>query len=85
MKLSILALTILLSACTTQVPVKAPFPEPTAALLDKPKDLQQIPSGAPPSKVVEIVVKNYESYHELSLQVEAWQKWYEEQKKIYEK
>jgi hypothetical protein len=36
------------------------------------------------SEVVETVVENYGRYNELREKVIAWQKWYLEQKKIFE-
>lgn len=36
------------------------------------------------SELLKVVTINYGKYHECTARVEAWQQWYEKQKKIYE-
>lgn len=85
MKVLILSMVLFLTACsTTPVPVERDFPEVPKELLDKPEPLQEIPDSAPSSKVIEIVIQNYGEYHKIALRLNAWQKWYSEQKVIYE-
>lgn len=84
MKALVMLISLLLTACSTTVPVQRDFPEVPKELLEKPERLQEIPESAPPSKIVEIVIQNYGEYHRVALRLNAWQKWYTEQKIIYE-
>lgn len=84
MKLLILSLTLLLSACTT-VPVTARFPQAPGALVQEPcPNLQKLQDEAKLSDVAKIVTVNYTEYYMCAVKLEAWQRWYREQKTIYE-
>ena len=48
-----------------------------------PKQLKTTDSRLP-SDVIVTVTENYSSYYELTQIVKSWQKWYNDQKKIYE-
>lgn len=84
MKKSILILAVLLVGCSTTVPVKQKFPEVPSALLIKPSELKQTQYDAKPSEVIGTVVENYGTYYDVYDQLEGWQQWYAEQKRIYE-
>jgi starvation-inducible outer membrane lipoprotein len=84
MKLLILSLALLLSACTT-VPVVAKFPQAPGALVQEPcPNLQKLQDEAKLSDVAKIVTVNYTEYYMCAVKLEAWQRWYREQKTIYE-
>jgi hypothetical protein len=84
MKLSIIVLALTLVGCSTTVPVRQSFPEAPKVLLTKPSELKQTQYDAKPSEVISTVVENYGTYYDVSDQLEAWQEWYAEQKRIYE-
>ena len=84
MKKSIILLAIVLSGCSTTVPVRQKFPEVPSALLIKPSELKQTQYDAKPSDVVSTVVQNYGTYYDVYDQLEGWQQWYAEQKRIHE-
>ena len=84
MKLLILLLALLLSACTT-VPVTAKFPQAPGSLVQEPcPNLQKLQEEAKLSDVAKIVTVNYTEYYMCAVKLEAWQRWYREQKTIYE-
>lgn len=81
----IILLTILLVTGCTPTTVKPKFPIapdtlmeecPELITIDKPKVLL--------SELMTTVTKNYTTYHTCAIKVRAWQKWYNEQKKIYD-
>jgi hypothetical protein len=85
MKLSILILSLFLTACSTTVPVTMKFPEVPQALMEKCEELEKLPPDTKQlSKTAESVVKNYSKYHQCRIKVEEWQEWYTANKKIYE-
>ena len=84
MKLLILSLALLLSACTT-VPVVAKFPQAPGALVQEPcPNLQKLEEQAKLSDVAKTITVNYSEYYMCAVKLEAWQRWYSEQKTIYE-
>ena len=84
MKLLILSLALLLSACTT-VPVTAKFPQAPGTLVQEPcPDLKKLQDETKLSDVAKIVTVNYSEYYMCAVKLEAWQRWYREQKTIYE-
>ena len=76
---------LLLSACSTAVPIVAKFPDASPSLQEPCAELQQLQSTDRLSDVVATVVANYGLYHECQLKVEAWQDWHKKQKEIFEK
>jgi hypothetical protein len=85
MKLSILSLVLLLSACSTTVPVTAKFPQAPGTLVQEPcQELKKLEDTAKLSDVSKTVVVNYSEYYLCAVKLEAWQRWYREQKIIYE-
>jgi starvation-inducible outer membrane lipoprotein len=84
MKLLIIALALTLSACTT-VPVVAKFPQAPGTLVQEPcPDLKKLEEQAKLSDVAKTVTVNYSEYYMCAVKLEAWQRWYREQKTIYE-
>jgi hypothetical protein len=86
MKNTIIVLALLLSACST-VPVVTPMPK----WPDVPEDLKQPAPALIPlnheqrqlSDLIENSNENYTQYYLLKERYEAWQNWYENQKKIW--
>ena len=77
---------LLLSGCSTVVPVTARFPEPPAkgAMTACPA-LQKLKDDAKLSDVANTVTVNYSTYYECAVKTDAWQEWYNIQKIIFEK
>jgi hypothetical protein len=68
---------------------KPQFPEPfvdaKTQQMPKCEDLKQIPADVNNlSAVFKIMVDNYTLYWQCSNQVDGWNEWYNEQKKIYD-
>ena len=80
-----LLVVLLLSGCSTLVPVRAPFPDvPSELAIDCPI-LKQLPVDTNKlSDVVGNVTENYSTYYECQAKHEAWGIWYKEQRRIYE-
>ena len=85
MKLAVV-LALVLSGCSTVVPVTARFPEPPGkgATVACP-DLQKLQDGARLSDVARTVTVNYGTYYECAVKADAWQEWYAIQRIIFEK
>jgi hypothetical protein len=85
MKFLVIALALTLSACSTTVPVTAKFPQAPGTLVQEPcPDLKKLQDEAKLSDVAKIVTVNYSEYYMCAVKLEAWQRWYREQKTIYE-
>ena len=83
MKFKIIALTLMLSACTA-VPVDRKFPTIPTELVQACPDLKLINPTTKLSDVVDVVVTNYGQYKECQVKVDSWIDWYNTQKKIFE-
>jgi len=84
MKLLMLVPILLLSACTTSVPVTVKFPGVPQELLNSCPDLKQTEPTNKLSDVIKVVTDNYSEYHACRIKVESWTEWYKTQKQIYE-
>ena len=85
MKYAVL-LAVLLSACSTVVPVTVRFPEPPGkGAMIKCPDLQKLKDDAKLSDVATTVTVNYGTYYECAVKTDAWQEWYGIQRIIFEK
>ena len=85
MKLLIIALALVLSACATTVPVVAKFPQAPGTIVQEPcVELKKLNDDAKLSDVAKTIVVNYSEYYMCAVKLEAWQRWYLEQKAIYE-
>ena len=81
----LLILALLLTGCSTSVPVKRTFPAVPAELTAKCPDLKQLPTDTEKlSDLVSNVAENYSTYKECQLTVELWNEWYNEQKKNFD-
>lgn len=83
MKLLLALPCVLLVGCVT-VPVTQNFPKVPEALQAPAPELKTVPQGAAAADVVGVVIDNYGTYHEVVNQLQGWQQWYVEQKKIFE-
>lgn len=83
MRIAIIALALLLSACTA-VPVDRKFPSIPTELQQACPDLKLVEPTTKLSEVVDIVVTNYGQYRECQVKVDSWIEWYNKQKEIFE-
>jgi uncharacterized protein YceK len=73
------------SGCSTVVPVTAKFPEaPGKLATQRCPDLQKLQDNARLSDVSRTVTINYSTYYECAVKADAWQEWYEIQRRIFE-
>ena len=80
-----LLIILLLAGCTTTVPVKQKFPNPTTELMKKCESLKKIEGDKVAiTDMLKVIVHNYSLYYECSTKVDGWQDWYNEQKKIFD-
>ncbi len=85
MKYLALLLAVLLTGCSTAVPVVAKFPEPPGRLItQRCPDLQKLNDDARLSDITKTVTQNYSLYYECAVKTDAWIEWYEIQKRIFE-
>ena len=85
MKLFAILSLVLLTGCSTVVPVTAKFPDAPKSLTENCPPLNKIESDS--VSIVDLhktVVENYTLYHECALKVEQWNDWHVKQKKIFE-
>jgi hypothetical protein len=84
MKIKIITLALLLSACTA-VPVDRKFPSIPTELQQACPDLKTIDTNTTKlSELVNVVVVNYGQYKECQVKVDSWIDWYNNQKQIFE-
>lgn len=87
--IALLLSTTLLSGCamfTKFLPAKPKFPEAVPELREACPDLKTIEGNQVAiTDLLKTVVNNYTLYYQCSLKNEGWNKWYDEQKKIYDK
>jgi starvation-inducible outer membrane lipoprotein len=84
MKIAIISLALLISACTS-VPVERKFPSVPTELQQACPDLKTLnPETTKLSVVVDAVVTNYGQYKECQVKVDSWNEWYNTQKQIFE-
>jgi hypothetical protein len=81
----LLILIVLLTGCTTTVPVTQKFPEAPKPLLEHCKQLKLAPTNVQLSELTKIVVENYMEYHICSGNNSAWIEWYTTQQRIFNK
>lgn len=85
MKRLILAAAVALAGCSATVPVTAKFPQAPGTLVQEScPNLQKLEDSAKLSDVAKTVTVNYSEYYLCAVKLEAWQRWYREQKTIYE-
>jgi hypothetical protein len=84
MKYLTILLAILITGCSTTVPVKAKFPEVPDRLLVSCPQLEKVPEAPKLSEVAKTVSNNYTTYYECAVKHDGFVEWYQIQKRIYE-
>ena len=85
MKFVIVALAVLLTGCSTLIPVQQQFPVAPAALLERCPDLLTIDDGKNSMQdMLKVVIQNYSLYYQCVEKTHNWQDWYSQQKRIHE-
>ena len=79
-----LLLVLLLTGCSTTVPVTVKFPEAPSELLQKCPALKQLDEVVKLSDVAKNITYNYTLHYECVIKHDAWIEWYQSQKKIFE-
>jgi hypothetical protein len=83
--LIVMFLLAMCAGCSTAVPVTARFPDaPGKGATVRCPDLQKLNDGARLSDVATTVTINYGTYYECAVKADAWQEWYQIQKRIFE-
>lgn len=80
----LVAFTVIMTACSTTVPVKAKFPDVPERLLSKCPQLEKLKDDAKLSDISKTVTINYSTYYECAVKSDAWIEWYQIQKNIFE-
>jgi hypothetical protein len=83
-KVFLLLSILLLSACSTTVPVVAKFPEVPEKLLVTCPQLEKLEDDSKLSDISKTITKNYTTYYECAVREDAWIEWYKIQKQIFE-
>ena len=84
MKTLLLASLIVLSGCSTTVPVTVKFPEAPKELMTTCPDLKQTPPTSKLSDVLQVVTDNYSQYYECRVKLDSWIEWYKTQRTLFE-
>ena len=80
-----LLILLLLTGCSTTVPVARKFPEVPDVLMVPCPPLSQIKEGTTKlSEVITVVTDNYFEYHKCSDKNDLWMEWYKAQKEIFD-
>lgn len=85
MKKVLFLLAVILTGCTTVVPVTQRFPEAPKSLLERCSSLKPVSENVQLSELTKIVVDNYMQYHICSGNNNAWIEWYQTQQRIFNK
>ena len=80
----VIMLVLAITGCSTVVPVTAKFPEAPKLGLGRCPQLQTVPDDVKLSGLTSTVTANYSTYYECAVKADAWQEWYEIQKRIFE-
>lgn len=83
MKHVLILLCLLLTGCSTTVPVTQKFPQAPDVLLHQCQQLKEVGKDASLIDLTKIVVENYAQYYQCSTLVEGWHQWYKTQQQIY--
>jgi uncharacterized protein YceK len=75
---------MMLSGCSTTVPVTAKFPAAPKYSMETCPQLQKLTDDAKLSDVAKTVTINYSTYYECAVKNDAWIEWYQIQKNIFE-
>lgn len=84
MRTLLLVSMIVLSGCSTTVPVTVKFPEVPSELMSTCPDLKQTPPTSKLSDVLQVVTDNYSQYYECRVKLDSWIEWYKTQRTLFE-
>jgi len=84
MRTLLLVSMIVLSGCSTTVPVTVKFPEAPKELMTTCPDLKQTPPTSKLSDVLQVVTDNYSQYYECRVKLDSWIEWYKTQRTLFE-
>jgi hypothetical protein len=76
---------LILTGCSTTVPVTAKFPVVPEKLLVKCSQLEKLENEAKLSDISKTVINNYTSYYECAVRHDGFVEWYNIQKNIFDK
>jgi hypothetical protein len=79
-----LLLLLIITGCSTTVPIVAKFPEIPEKLLVKCPQLEKLEDDSKLSDISKTITKNYTTYYECAVRDDAWIEWYQTQKQIFE-
>ena len=79
-----LLLVLILTGCSTTVPITAKFPDVPERLLVKCPQLEKLENEAKLSDIGKTVTNNYTTYYECAVKNDAFIEWYQTQKRIFE-
>jgi hypothetical protein len=79
-----LLLLLIVTGCSTTVPIVAKFPEIPEKLLVKCPQLEKLEDDSKLSDISKTITKNYTTYYECAVRDDAWIEWYKIQKQIFE-
>lgn len=85
-KILAILLLVVVTGCATSVPVAIQFPEIPDQLKEKADNLSPLDTSKKVqlSDIVENANENAGKYYKLKEKYEAWQQWYDAQKKIFD-
>lgn len=83
MRSAVVVSLLLLTGCVA-TPVAREFPAVPGSLTAACAALIDVPATDKLSVVLTTVTQNYAQYRECSIRVDAWNQWYNEQKKIFD-
>lgn len=75
---------VLMTGCSTTVPVTSKFPEVPNSFKVKCPNLKKLKDSDALSQITKTITDNYSTYYECAVRQDAWIEWYEIQKKIHE-
>ncbi len=75
---------LILTGCSTTVPVTAKFPDLPEKLLAKCPQLEKLENEAKLSDISKTVTNNYNTYYECAVKHDGFVEWYQVQKRIFE-
>ena len=75
---------ILMTGCSTVVPVKSKFPDVPEKLMVKCPQLEKVSETPTLSDVAKTITNNYTTYYECAVKHDAFIEWYNIQKNIFE-
>jgi hypothetical protein len=84
MKILALLTALLVTGCSTTVPVTVKFPEVPHHLLKNCPQLQKLNEEPKLSEVSKTITANYTTYYECAVKNDAWIEWYNIQKNIFD-